>query len=139
MFMHKGDAGVYSHIQRRGSGSGVQPNERVRIPHGERQPQCRPVHRGRPAHTRSIVQRPKVHPRTVRPTERSPRAQNSEDKSRGTRDNAIRLRHVEPACVPLRHAAPSPLRLPDSLHWLTKEQSRQPPDSFSGHSYQDGK
>ena len=30
------------------------------------------------------------------------------DKSRGTRDNVVQLRHVEPARVPLRHAAPSP-------------------------------
>ena len=41
--------------------------------------------------------------------ERSPRAQNADAKSRGTRDNAVRLRHVEPARVPLRrHAASSP-------------------------------
>ena len=32
----------------------------------------------------------------------------SDVKSRGTRDNAVRLRHVESARVPLRHAAPSP-------------------------------
>ena len=35
--------GVHRHIQRRNSGSGVQPNERVLIPRGECQPQCRPV------------------------------------------------------------------------------------------------
>ena len=34
-----------------------------------------------------------------RPTERSPRAQNTDAQSRGTRDNAVRLRHVEPARV----------------------------------------
>ena len=44
----------------------------------------------------------------VRPTERSPRDQNSDGKSRGTRDNAVRLRHVKSARVPLLHAAPSP-------------------------------
>ena len=38
------------------------------------------------------------------PPERSPRAQNTDDKSRGTRDNAVRLRHVEPVRVPLRHS-----------------------------------
>ena len=47
-----------------------------------------------------------------------------------TRDNAIRLRHVEPARVLLRHAVPSPLQLPDSLHRLAKEQSRRPPISY---------
>ena len=42
-----------------------------------------------------------VYPRNVRPTERSPRAQNPDAKSRGTGDNAVRLRHVETASVPL--------------------------------------
>ena len=79
--------------------------------------ECRPVHRGRPAHTQRMVQLPEVHPRTVRPIERTPRAQNPDTKSRGTRDNAVRLRHVEPTCVPLRHAAPSlPQQVLDSLH-----------------------
>ena len=32
------------------------------------QPQCRPVHRGRPAHTQRGAQLPEVRPRTVRPT-----------------------------------------------------------------------
>ena len=46
-----------------------------------------------------MVQLPEVHPRTVRPTERSPPAQNPDARSQGTRDNAVRLRHVEPrAC-----------------------------------------
>ena len=46
-----------------------------------------------------MVKLPEVHPRTVRPTERSPRAQNTDAQSRGTRDNTVRLRHVEPcAC-----------------------------------------
>ena len=35
--------------------------------------------------------------------------------------NAVRLRHVEPACVPLRHAASSPPQLSDSQHRLAKE------------------
>ena len=139
MFTHEGDAGVHRHIQRRGSGPGVQPDERVCIPRGKRQPQCRPVHRGRPAHTQRMVQLPKVHPRTVRRTERSPRAQNSDAKSRGTRDNAVRLRHVKPARVPLRHAALSPPQVLDSLHRLAKAQSRRPPDFLSGHACQDGK
>ena len=97
MFMREGDAGVHRRIQRRGSGLGVQPDERVCIPRGKRQPQCRPVHRGRPAHTQRMVQLPEVHPRTVRPTERSPPVQNPDAKSRGTRDNAVRLRHVDGA------------------------------------------
>ena len=84
-------------------GMRVQPDERVCIPRGNRQPQRRPVRRGRPAHTQRMVQLPEVHPRTVRPIERSSRAQNLDAHSRGTRDNAVRLRHVEPARVPLRH------------------------------------
>ena len=95
----------------------------------------RPVHRGRPAHTqRMVVQLPEVHPRTVRLTERSPRAQNPDAKSRGSRDNAVWLRHVEPARVPLRHAAPSSPQVLDSLHWLAKAQPRRPPDFLSGHA-----
>ena len=39
-----------------------------------------------------MVQLPEVHPRTVRPTERSLRAQNPDTKTQGTRDNAVRLR-----------------------------------------------
>ena len=97
----RGYAGVYRYIQRRGSGPGVQSNERVRIHRGERQPQRRLVHRGLPAHTQRIVQLPEVYPRSVRSTKRSPRAQNPDAKSRGTRDNAGRLCHVEPARVPL--------------------------------------
>ena len=124
---------------RRGDGPGVQPNERVRIPQGERQPRCRPVHRGRPAHTQRMAQLLGVHPRTVRPTERSHRAQNTDTKSRGTRDNAVRLRHVEPGRVPLRHAVPSPPQVLDSLHRLAKAQSRRPLDFLFGHAYQDGK
>ena len=96
----------------------VQPDERVCITRGKRKPKCRPVHRGRPARTQRTVQLPEVHPRAVRPTERSPRAQNTDAKSRGTRYNAVRLRHVEPARVPLRHAAPSPPQVLDSLHRL---------------------
>ena len=70
---------------------------------------------------------------------RSPRAQNSHAKSRGTRDNAVQLGHVELARVPLRHAAPSPPHVLDSLHRLAKAQSCQPTDFLSGHAYQDGK
>ena len=139
MFTREGDAGVHRHIQRRSSGPGVQPDKRVCIPRGKRLPRCRPVHRGRPAHTQRMVQLPEVRPRTVRPTERSPRAQNPDDKSRGTRDNAVRMRHMKPARVPLRHATPSPPQVLDSLHRLAKAQSRRPPDFLSGHAYQDGK
>ena len=45
----------------------------------------------------------------------------------------------DPARVPLRHAAPSPAQLSDSLHRLAKEQSHRPPDFLSEHSYQDEK
>ena len=134
----EGDDGVHRHIQRRGIGPGVQPDERVCIPRGKSQPKCRPVHRNRPARTQHMVQLPEVHPRTVRPTERSPRAQNPNAKSRGTRDNAVRLRHVEPARVPLRHAAPSPPQVLDSPHRLAKAQSRRPPNFLCGHASQDG-
>ena len=120
MFTREGDAGVPHHIQRRGSGPGIQPDERVCIPRGKRQPQYRTLHRGRRARTQRMVQLPEVHPRTVRPTERSPRAQNPDAKSRGTRDNAVRLRHVEPARMPLRHVAPSPPQVLDSLHGCRK-------------------
>ena len=43
--------------------------------------------------------------------------------------------------MPLRHTAPSPSQLPDSLHRLAKEQSNRPPDFLSGHAkpYEDGK
>ena len=64
-------------------------------------PKCRLVHRGRPAHTQRMVQLPEAHPQTLRPTERPPRGQNPDAKSRGTRDKAVRLRHMEPARVPL--------------------------------------
>ena len=87
----------------------------------------------------SMVQLPEVRPRTVRPTERSPRAQNPDAKSRGTRDNAVRLRHVEPAHLPLRHAAPSPPQVLDSLHGLAKAQSCRPPDFLSRHACHDEK
>ena len=85
-----------------------------------------------------MVQLPEVHLRTVRLTERSPRAQDPNAKCRATQDNAVRLRHVEPVRVPLRHAAPSPPQLPSSLHRLTKAQSPRPPDFLSRHCYEDG-
>ena len=58
---------------------------------------------------------------------------------RYSRQCCIRLRHVEPARVPLRHAAPSPPQALDSLHRLVKAQSRRPPDFLPGHASQDGK
>ena len=73
------------------------------------------------------VQLPELHPRTVRPTECSPRVQTTDANSRDTRGNTVRLRHVEPARVPLRH------------HQLAEEQSRRSPDFLSGHANQDGK
>ena len=41
--------------------------------------------------------------------------------------------------MPLRHAAPSPPQVPDSLYRLAKAQPRQPADFLSEHAYQDGK
>ena len=77
-----------------------------------------------------MVQLPEVQPRTVRPTERSPRAQTPDAQSRGTRDNVVRLCHVKPAHVPLRHAAPSPPQLPDLLHRLAKKNRADHPISY---------
>ena len=57
----------------------------------------------------------------VPPSSPSPNA-----KSRGTPDNAVQLRHVEAARVPLRHAAPSPPQLPDSIHQFAEKQSYRP-------------
>ena len=41
--------------------------------------------------------------------------------------------------MPLRHDAPRPPQLPDSLHRMAKEQSHLPPDFLSGYAYEDGK
>ena len=54
-----------------------------------------------------MVQLTEVHPRTIRLTVGSPRAQNLDAKRLCTRDDAVPLRHVEPARVPLRLAVPS--------------------------------
>ena len=127
MFTREGDAGVHRHIQRRGSGPGVQPDERLCIPRGERPSQCRPVHRRRPAHTQRMVQLPEVHPQTVRPTERSPRAQNTDDKSRGTRANAVRLVTGSPRACPydtLRRAYLS--FLTHCIGWRTNDHADHP-------------
>ena len=40
--------------------------------------------------------------------------------------------------MPLRHAAPSPPQVLDSLHRLAKAKSRRPPDILYGHAHQDG-
>ena len=105
-------------------------------------PQCRPVHRGRPAHTQRMVQLAEVHPRTVRPTERSPRAQNPD---------AIRAEVLETmlyGCVTWSPRAchyDTTLRrahhrlLTRCIGWLVKAQSRRPTDFLPGHACQDGK
>ena len=54
-------------------------------------------------------------------------------------NDALRLYHVEPARVLLRHPATSPPQIPDSLHRLAKEQSHRLPDFLFGHAYEDGK
>ena len=37
--------------------------------------------------------------------------------------------------MPIRHAAPSPPQVLDSLHWSAKAQSPRPPDLLSRHAY----
>ena len=71
----------------------IQTNEFLYL--GYRQPQHQSVHRIQRAHTQRMVQLPDVHPRNVRLTERPPRAQTPFTKSRRTRNNVVRLRHVE--------------------------------------------
>ena len=90
-------------------------------------------------HSRRKVQLSGVHFRTVRPTERSPRAQTPDAKNRGTGDNAVRLRHVESVRIPLRHATPNQPQLPDSLPRLAKKESHRPHDFVSGHPHKDEK
>ena len=53
-------------------------------------------------------------------------------------ETIIRLRHVEPARVPLRYAAPSPPQLSDPLHRMAKAQSHRPPDLLPRHPREDG-
>ena len=77
-----------------------------------------------------MAQLPELHPRTVRPTERSPRAQNPDAQSRGTRDNDVRLRNVEPPRVPLGRAAPNPPQVLDSLYRLVKNNRTDHPISY---------
>ena len=43
------------------------------------------------------------------------------EKQQQQQQQHVGLGHVEPARVPLRHAAPSALQLSDSLHRLAKE------------------
>ena len=69
MFTCERDAGVHRHIQRRDSGPGVHPYERVCIPRGKRQPQCRYVHRGRPARTQRRKYNLELHDRPNAPLE----------------------------------------------------------------------
>ena len=107
--MHKGDAGAHCHIQRRGSRAMCTTKRTSSYTfRGGRQIQCRPVHRDQPAHTQRMVQLPEVYPRTVRPTVRTPRAQNA-DAKRGTRDNAVRAasRGVHARATTTRCAEPT--------------------------------
>ena len=140
MFTHEGDAGIHRNVQRRGSRPCVQPNDRVHVPRGECHPQCRPVHRGQSAHTQRMGDVASGHTPLNCTTNRAlPSSSKFEcPESRGTQDNAERLRHVEPVRVSLRHAALSPSPLSNTLHWLAKEHSRRPPDFLFGHAYHDG-
>ena len=86
------DAGVHFHIQRRSSGPGQQSNDRVRIPRWERKPQWRPVHErsiGAYATPGAAFGSTTSNCTTSRA---SPRAQSPDAKSRGIRDNNLRLR-----------------------------------------------
>ena len=81
-----------------------------------------------------MLQLPEVHPQTVRPTKRPPRAQDTDAKSQCTRDNAIRLRHVESVRVPLRHAAPRALHivlLTRFIGWRKKTRTSSYTPNFS--------
>ena len=51
----------------------------------------------------------------------------------------VRLRHVEPAHVPIRDAATSPPQLSDSLQRSAREQPHRPPDFLPGHPHEDRK
>ena len=133
------DGTGYKTLQRRGSGPSVQPDERVCIPWGklnhsadlstEIDRRMRNAWCSFRKYTLEQYDRPSA------PLELKIRMLRAEV----TRDNAVRLRHVEPARVPLRHTAPSPPQVLDSLHRLAKAQSCRPPDFLSGHAYQDGK
>ena len=110
------------------------------LPRGECQAQCRPVHRGRPAHTQRMVQLPEVHPRTCTTDRALPSSSKSVcQEPRYSRQCCTAASRGARARVPLRHAAPSPPQVPDSLHRLATVQSRRPPDFLSGHAYEDGK
>ena len=50
----------------------------------------------------------------------APQVHHPDAKSRGSRDNAARLCHVEPAHGTLRHIAPCTPQLSNSLHRLVK-------------------
>ena len=133
LYTRERDAGVRRRVQCRGSGPGVQTDERV-IPRGGRQSQCRPVHRGRPAHTQCMVQLPEVHPRTVRPTERS-----LELKIRMLRAEALETMLYGCVTWSPRACHYDTLRRAHHRFLTQHNQSRRPPDFLSGHAYQDGK
>ena len=123
---HEGDAGGTHHIRRRGSQPDVPPNKRVRLPGGT-STTTTPICPSRSTGTYATHGAASGStPLNYRPTERPPRAQYPNVKSRGTRDNVVRLRHVELARVPRRHAATSPPQLSDSLQRSVRE---QPPTS----------
>ena len=130
---HERNVGGHHHIQRRSSQPAVQPNERLRRPRGK----CKPQHgvsievdrriRSAWCSFRNYTLEPYDRPSAV--FELKIRML----KRRGPQDNAIRLRRVERRVEstggPLRHAAPSSPKLPDSLHRLTKENRTDHPIS----------
>ena len=138
MFTREGNAGVHRHIHRRGSGPGVQPDERMCILWGNVNHNAdlsiEVDRRIRKAWCNFRKYTLELYDRSSAPLELKLNA-----KSRGTRDNAARLRHVEPARVPLRHAAPISPQILDLLYRFAKAQSCRPLDFLSGHASQDGK
>ena len=133
------DAEAHRHIQRRGSRSGVLPSKRVRISRRERQSQSRPVHRGREAHTNAWCSFRRytleLYGRPSAPLEL---------KTRMLRVEVLETMLYDCVTWSPRTCHYDTLRrahhqLPDSLHWLVKEQWHRPPDFLSGHAHEDGK
>ena len=134
MFTREGDAGVHHHIQRRGSGQVYnQTNEFVYLGGNVNQNADLPIEVDRRIrnawcsfrkYTLELYNRPSA------PLELEIRMLRAEVLETMMLCGC----HVEPARVPLRHAAPSPPQVLDSLHRLAKAQSRRPLDFLSGHA-----
>ena len=124
VFTCEGDAGDRRHIQRRGSGPSVQPDERVCIPRWERQLSIEVDRRIRIAWCSFRKYTLEMYDRPSAPFElgiRMLRAEVLETMLYGCVTWSPRACHY------------------DTLHRLAKAQSRRPLDFLSGHAYQDGK